>query len=112
MSARRAAPPPTLTDAADPATVGRNLVRSLAAIICRCVHAQLAAHPCDACARFGRSHGPALGRLLFAWVQGAPYGDRQPTQAEYDEVGRLLEQLDQVAAGQLPRFRTPKGDGL
>jgi Ser/Thr protein kinase RdoA (MazF antagonist) len=45
---------------------------------------------------------PCLGRLLFVWVQGAPYGDRRPTQAEYDEVGRLLDQLDQVAAGRLP----------
>lgn len=91
----------------DPAVIGRELARALGTIVCRCVHPRRVTYPCDSCAQFGRAYATSLGRLLFSWAQGAPYGQRPPSPAEYDEVGRLLEECERVAAGKLPRIGGP-----
>lgn len=114
MSRRRSAPARGLVgyaDATDPTIAGLSLGRALAAIVCRCVHPGGPEYPCNPCARFGQARAPALGRLLFIWIQGVPYGHRRLSDDESYDVGRLLEQLDRIAAGQLPRS-TPGGDGL
>jgi len=88
--------------ATDPASVGRQFARALGTIVCRCAHGRRTGAPCARCAGFGRAQAPRLGRLLFAVAQGVPYGQRPLTDAEYARVGRLLEQVEQLAAGEVP----------
>jgi hypothetical protein len=90
------------TEATDPALVGRDLVHAVAAILCRAVHARRSDVPCDRCAAYLRLRGPLLGRVLYMVVMDAPYASRPPTMDEYEEVGRLLEQLERIAAGKVP----------
>jgi hypothetical protein len=45
-----------------------------------------------------------MGRLLFAGI-GIPLGKRAVTADEFVEAGRLLEQLERLAAGKPPRDR-------
>jgi hypothetical protein len=36
------------------------------------------------------------------YAQDVPFGECRPTEAEYVRVGRLLEQIERVAAGKCP----------
>lgn len=91
-----------LASATDPTIVGRQLARGLGAIVCRCIHPRQVVYPCERCAKFGRTQAPRLGRLLFMYAQDVPFGECRPTEAEYVRVGRLLEQIERVAAGKCP----------
>lgn len=91
-----------IASATDPTIIGRQLARALGAIVCRCIHPKRAVYPCEGCAKMGRTQASRLGRLLFMYVQGVPYGECQPTESEYMRVGRLLEQVERLAAGQQP----------
>jgi hypothetical protein len=91
-----------LAPSADPTIVGRQLARALGIIVCRCACGRRTGAPCERCARFGRSQASALGRALFVFAQGVPFGQRLPTESEYLRIGRLLELIEMLAAGKAP----------
>lgn len=88
--------------AVDPDVVVGQFAKALKAIVCRCAHPG-AEHPCDNwTGRLDRATVRRLGRALFAG-SGIPLGRRAVTEAEYAEVGWLLEQVERLAAGKPPR---------
>jgi hypothetical protein len=93
-------------EATDPQVVGRQLAQAIGAVVCRCVHGRRSGVPCEQCARVARRDTVRLGRLLIVFVTGRPYGTRPLSEAELGEVGKLLEQLDRLAAGQPLRHGT------
>lgn len=92
-----------VTLAVDPEIVGGQFARALDAIVCRCVHTTAEVRPCRECAgRLDRAEVRRLGRALFA-RSGIPIGHCEVAEEKYAEVGWLLEQVERLASGTMPR---------